>query len=43
MHLSDGKATLYAGGGILPSSVEELEWEETQHKIETIRKAVVSG
>ena len=42
MHLSDGKATLYAGGGILPSSVEELEWEETRHKMETIRKAVIT-
>ena len=42
MRLADGKATLYAGGGILPSSVEEAEWEETKHKMETMRRAINS-
>ena len=42
MRLADGKATLYAGGGILPSSVEEAEWEETRHKMETMRRAINS-
>ena len=40
MHLTGKKATLYAGGGILPSSVEESEWQETQHKMETMRRVI---
>ena len=40
MRLTDGKATLYAGGGILPSSVEASEWEETQHKMDTMRRVI---
>lgn len=36
---TDGKtATLYAGGGILPSSAVDQEWEETQHKMNTMRR-----
>ena len=34
--LSDGYL-LYAGGGLLPDSVEEQEWQETEAKMETMR------
>lgn len=37
MKLQDGKAYLYAGGGIMPDSVEEEEWQETQAKMRTMR------
>lgn len=37
MHLHQSHATFYAGGGILPSSTAESEWEETQHKMNTMR------
>lgn len=30
-------ATLYAGGGIMPESIETDEWEETQRKMYTIK------
>lgn len=30
------EATLYAGGGIMPGSSEEEEWEETCHKLQTM-------
>ena len=28
---------LYAGGGLLKDSVEELEWQETETKLDTMR------
>ena len=31
---------LYAGGGLLRDSVEELEWEETEAKLETMRSII---
>ncbi len=31
---------LYAGGGLLKDSVEEQEWEETEAKLETMRKLI---
>ena len=34
--LDDGKATLFAGGGIMPESTADAEWEETEHKMQTI-------
>ena len=37
MRIGLHKATLYAGGGILPVSEAESEWEETQHKMDTMR------
>ena len=40
MHITDGQTTLYAGGGILPSSTAESEWEETQFKMNTMRKCL---
>ena len=38
MELTEKEATLYAGGGILPSSTCDSEWEETRHKIETMNR-----
>lgn len=32
----DGTAVLYAGGGLLPSSTVESEWQETEEKLKTI-------
>lgn len=37
MHLVGNTATLYAGGGILPDSTADSEWEETQQKMNTMR------
>ena len=37
MNITDKTATFYAGGGILPSSTVETEWEETQQKMNTMR------
>jgi isochorismate synthase len=34
---SDGYR-LYAGGGLLKDSVEELEWQETETKLDTMRR-----
>ncbi len=36
MRVGDVEATLYAGGGILPSSDPDSEWEETIWKMETM-------
>lgn len=33
---------LYAGGGLLPDSVEEQEWQETEAKMETMRNLLNS-
>lgn len=38
MNLHEKQATLYAGGGILPDSEEESEWQETQAKMQTMRR-----
>ena len=37
MEIHKQKATLYAGGGILPSSDVTLEWEETNEKMKTMK------
>ena len=37
MHICDHQYQLYAGGGLLPDSVEEQEWQETEAKMETMR------
>lgn len=37
LNINGNYATLYAGGGILPSSDANSEWEETQHKMNTIK------
>ncbi len=36
MRFSSTHATLYAGGGIMPNSVEQEEWEETVRKMQTM-------
>lgn len=36
MKIEGQESTLYAGGGILPSSTLEAEWEETQQKLNTM-------
>ena len=38
MQLTPEHATLYAGGGILPTSTAETEWEETQEKLKTMSR-----
>ena len=40
MRITNLQATLYAGGGILPSSNADAEWEETQIKMNTMRKCL---
>lgn len=37
MQTEGRSATLYAGGGIMPESREQDEWEETQRKLQTMR------
>lgn len=36
MELTGTQATLYAGGGLMPESIEADEWEETQRKLQTM-------
>ncbi|MDR1201581.1 MAG: isochorismate synthase [Tannerellaceae bacterium] len=36
MNIHDNSFTLYAGGGLLPSSVPEQEWQETEDKLQTM-------
>lgn len=38
MELHQHEATLYAGGGILPTSTAETEWEETNEKMKTMKR-----
>ena len=40
MHVHEGYTTLYAGGGILPSSTADSEWDETQYKMNIMRKCL---
>lgn len=40
MNIDKNSLTLYAGGGILPSSTVESEWKETQEKMKTMLKLV---
>lgn len=40
MRIEDAKCSLYAGGGLLKDSVEEQEWNETEAKLETMRKCI---
>lgn len=42
MSMNGGRYSLYAGGGLLPDSDEQQEWEETEAKIETM-KALFEG
>lgn len=38
MQLFNCHCRLYAGGGILPESNEQLEWQETEAKLDTMRR-----
>lgn len=38
MQLWHGSCWLFAGGGLLPESSEEQEWQETEAKMETMRR-----
>lgn len=40
MRIEDAKYFLYAGGGLLKDSVEEQEWNETEAKLETMRRCI---
>ncbi len=40
MQIFDGFCRLYAGGGLMPDSDEEQEWQETENKMECMRSAM---
>lgn len=40
MNIAAGYCRLYAGGGLLTSSEEESEWNETEAKLETMRRCI---
>ena len=40
MHIFRNGYHLYAGGGLLTDSVEELEWQETETKLDTMRRII---
>jgi len=40
MQIHPGSLTLYAGGGLLPESKEEHEWQETEAKMDTMRNII---
>lgn len=40
MQITDSQYRMYAGGGLLKDSVEELEWQETEAKLETMRQCI---
>lgn len=43
MHENDNKLTLYAGGGILPQSEVTDEWHETENKLQTMLRLLVTS
>ena len=42
MKMEEKRYYLYAGGGLLKDSTEELEWQETEAKLETMRRVISS-
>jgi isochorismate synthase len=40
MQITDNQYRMYAGGGLLKDSVEEQEWQETEAKMETMRRVL---
>ena len=40
MSIDDAGFHLYAGGGLLKNSTEEQEWQETEAKLETMRRCI---
>ncbi len=43
MQWENNEAHIYVGGGITQESIPEKEWEETQHKLETMYSILASG
>lgn len=43
MQIFDDCCRLYAGGGLMPDSVEEQEWQETENKMACMRQAIRGG
>ena len=43
MQLFGDAYRLYAGGGLLKDSVEELEWQETETKLDTMRHIIYNN
>jgi isochorismate synthase len=40
MNIEQDRCHLYAGGGLLKDSVEEQEWQETEAKLDTMRRCI---
>ena len=40
MQLFKNAYRLYAGGGLLKDSIEEQEWQETETKLDTMRRII---
>ena len=40
MNIEQGVCHLFAGGGLLKDSVEEQEWQETEAKLDTMRRCI---
>lgn len=40
MNINKNNITLYAGGGLLASSTKEEEWQETENKLQTMRRLI---
>ena len=40
MQITSGSYRMYAGGGLLKDSIEEQEWQETEAKLETMRRVI---
>lgn len=43
MRIYDDVCRLYAGGGLLQGSVEALEWQETESKLDTMRRILLEN
>lgn len=43
MQIFPGCCRLYAGGGLMPDSDEEQEWQETENKMACMRQAISGG
>ena len=43
MQIFPGLCRLYAGGGLMPDSDEEQEWQETEYKMACMRQALQAG
>jgi isochorismate synthase len=42
MNIEGSTYHLYAGGGLLKGSTEEQEWQETEAKLETMRRCIAT-